>query len=189
MMAVKLASLQRFTDLVPDDGAETCRATAAGRNGTRPSPLTSAMTGIEIFEHDVLLRRAVSARRAVSLSHDLARGVANHVQEGPQIRFLPVAGDRHVRRDEVHHDAELRSDRRLCDGVRKPAAEGVDVALVAGGLDRARNGRAVDADEQVCMRVLASCPPTSRPRTGFRPAARSSRTRRPPTTWHTRCPG
>jgi hypothetical protein len=105
------------------------------------------------------LRCAVSARRAVSLSHNLARCVHNHAQEGQQVRFLPVAGDRHVWRDEIHHDAELRSDRGLGDGMREPAAEGVDVTLVVDGLDRARHGRAVDADHQSCARALALARP------------------------------
>ena len=52
-------------------------------------------------------------------------------------------------------------------------------------LDLAGDGRAVDAGDQACARSARSWPPTPRPRTGFRPTARSSRTRRSPTTWRT----
>src|SRR5262249_55473340 len=66
-----------------------------------------------------------------------------------QVRCLAVAGDRYVGRCDVDRDEELRLDRRLRDGVRKPAAEGVNVTLVAGGMDFAGDWCAVHADEQL----------------------------------------
>ena len=96
-------------------------------------------------------------------------------------------GDRHVGRDDVEpRCVNCVPTRCLRDGVREPAAEGVDVALVAGGLDLAGNRRAVDADDQVCV-VVRRCRPTPRPRRGFRPTARSEPNRATPDDRHRRC--
>ena len=58
---------------------------------------------------------------------------------------------------------------------REPAAEGVDVALVAGGLDLAGDRRAVDADGQRACRPCRLLRPSLDHDTGSRPTARPSR--------------
>src|SRR5262249_28520135 len=104
---------------------------------------------VEIVDDDILLRYTPSGCRAMRLAHGLLRGGGDLIEERLQIRFLAVAGDRAVRSDDVDHDGELRLAWCLRDGVRQPAAKGVDVALVAGGVDFAGDWCAVHADEQL----------------------------------------
>ena len=86
----------------------------------------------------------------------LADGVVNAVEERRQVRFLAVAGDRHVRRRDIEPDKEFLVLGRLGDGLIKSATECDDVALVAIHRQFGGDRRAVDADQKAALIGLRS---------------------------------
>ena len=84
----------------------------------------------EMVEHHVLLRHDARARPA-DLADRLGHGFVNDGEERGEVRLLAVRGDRHVGRSDVEPDVEFQLLGRFGDRVTKPAAEQVDLALVA----------------------------------------------------------
>ena len=72
---------------------------------------------IEMVEHDALLRHLAATVRTVRLANHLTDSVADLVEKRVEVRLFAVAGDWHVRRDDVEPDVELRILRCLGNGV------------------------------------------------------------------------
>src|SRR5262245_26474588 len=125
---------QRFADLVMDDLANDVEHLTF----VESKFAIAADSGdgiIEIVEDDILLRYAPSGSRAMCLPDCLPCGGHDCTQERLQVWLLPVAGDRHVGGRDVDCDEKLRFAWCLRDCVRESATKGVDVALVAGGVN------------------------------------------------------
>ena len=153
MMPVKLLDLQFLAGLVHDDRPQEVEQLAR----VEAVAFLAADGGdgiVEIVEHDILLRHASLAlgRRALRTAFATASLIC--VEKRFEVRLLAVRGDRHVGRRDVEPDGEVLVLRRFGDGVVKPAAEQVDVALVACRVDVAGDRRAVDADQQPHVRAL-----------------------------------
>src|SRR5262245_56300462 len=144
--ALEVSGGQRFADLVMDDLANDVEHLAFVE-----SKFSVAADGndgvIEIVEDDILLRYTPSGGRAVRFSDCLSPCGHDCREERLQNWLLPVAGDRHVGGRDVDRDEKLRLAWCLRDVVRESAAKGVDVALVAGGVDFAGDWCAIHTDE------------------------------------------
>ena len=146
MMLLKLPSLSSSPGSLQDDGPHAVEQLPFIEAVALRAAADDVDHLVEVVEHHVLLRRAAGAR-ASRLPDRLAGGLDDGGDERLEVRLLAVRGDRHVRRRDVETERNVASRRRLGDSVSQPAAEQVEVALVAIELEIGGDRRAVDVDE------------------------------------------